>query len=145
MRTHRIVAVAALLFTAVAAHSQQTEKAETNEKIVRDYLSAFNERDVERMAGMVSEDVQWISINGDKLTVDADGRDALVASMRGYFTSPYAATSTLEWIQTTPSRASAFEKATWTAGESTRSQRSLSIYEFRDGLIARVYYHPAEK
>ena len=145
MNTHRIITMIALLFAAVAAHAQEPEQAEANEKIVRDYLRAFNERDVARMAGMVTEDVQWISINGDKLTVDADRREALVASMRGYFKSPYAATSTLEWIQTTPSRASAFEKATWTAGESTRSQRSLSIYEFRDGLIARVYYHPAEK
>ena len=37
------------------------------------------------------------------------------------------------------------ERASWTSksGEK-RSQASLAVYEIRDGLVARVWYYPAE-
>ena len=37
------------------------------------------------------------------------------------------------------------EKASWQGKSGSKSQASLSVYEFRAGLIARVYYYPAEK
>jgi hypothetical protein len=36
------------------------------------------------------------------------------------------------------------ERASWSGKNRAKSQRSLSVYEFRNGKILRVYYFPAE-
>ena len=53
---------------------------------------------------------------------------------------------TLLWIRTAGSRVTAHERASWTnrAG-AAMSQSGLSVYELKDGRIARVYYFPAER
>ena len=37
------------------------------------------------------------------------------------------------------------ERSTWQGKPGKKSQASLSVYEFRNGLITRVYYYPVEK
>ena len=37
------------------------------------------------MAQYVTEDVQWLFVNGDKITVETSGKDNLVTAMSGYF------------------------------------------------------------
>jgi len=48
-------------------------------------------------------------------------------------------------VQMTKLRVAALEKASWQGKSGPNSQSSLSVYEFRNGLIARVYYYLAEK
>jgi len=47
-------------------------------------------------------------------------------------------------VQAAGSRVTALERATLGGGGAQRAQLSLSVYEFKDGRIARVYYFPAE-
>ena len=56
-----------------------------------------------------------------------------------------SAKSELKWVQVTPDRVATLEIATWESKSGEKSQVSLAVYEFRDNLIARVYYYPAEK
>jgi hypothetical protein len=66
--------------------------------------------------------------------------------MESYFKSCPSCRSELVWLQIAGSRVTALEKASFTnkAGVAT-SQSGLSVYEFRNGKILRVYYFPADR
>lgn len=132
-----------LLMASPATFADDT--AMQNEQRVRDYVSAFNQRDLDTMLSMVSDDIQWLNVAGDKITIETSGKAKLRESMTAYFKSNPSAKSQLEWVQATASRVAAQERATWQGKSGQKSQASLSVYEFRAGLISRVYYFPAEK
>ncbi len=115
-----------------------------HEKLVRDFVAAFNARELDSMLSMVNEKVQWLNLNGSNVSVEAEGKSALRETMERYFQSCPTCKSSLEWIQTAGGRVTAMERATWSTKTGARAQRSLSVYEFSDGKILRVYYFPAE-
>lgn len=138
-----LVTMLNLLLTSPKATAADEPKS--NETRVRDYVAAYNAKDLDGMLSMVTDDIQWLSVDGDKVAVETKGKDQLRESMAAYFKSAPSAKSELEWIQLTRSRAAALERASWQTKNGKKSQTSLSVYEFRRGLIARVYYYPAEK
>ena len=117
----------------------------SNDQRVRDYVAAYNQRNIDTMLRRVTEDIQWLSMAGDKITVETQGKPKLRESMAAYFKTSPTAKSELEWVQATAARVAAREKASWQGKSGSKSQSSLSVYEFRGGLISRVYYYPAEK
>ena len=117
----------------------------SNEQSVRDYAAAFNKQDLEIMMSMVSDDIQWLNVAGDKITVETQGKAKLRESMAAYFKSTPSAKSELEWVRASATRVAALERAGWQGKSGPKSQASLSVYEFRAGLITRVYYYPVEK
>ena len=121
------------------------DAATSNEQRVRNYVEAYNRHDVDAMMTMVSDEIQWLNVAGDKLSVETRGKEQLRASLVSYFKSMPTAKSSLEWVQMTSSRVAAKEKAIWESKTGEKSQSSLSVYEFKGGLIARVYYYSAEK
>lgn len=129
-----------LSMTAFAADAPKS-----NDQKVRDFISAFNSREIDTMMSMVSDDIQWLSVAGDKIAVETQGKAALRDSLTSYFTSTPSAKSALEWVQGSEFRVAALERASWTGKSGPKSQSSLAIYEFSDGLIVRVYYYPVEK
>jgi len=129
----------------VVAGSNTDSQPKSNEQRVRDYVAAYNERKLDVMMAMVSDDVQWLDIAGDKITVETQGKTKLRESLTSYWKSVPTSKSELEWIQSTGSRVAAKEKAIWQAKSGEKSQSSLSVYEFQNGLIARVHYFPVEK
>jgi hypothetical protein len=86
-----------------------------------------------------------LSIDGDQIAMESRGKSALIASMDAYFSSCPSCQSTLLGTISTPGRISAVESASWLGKSGGKSQRAISVYEFSDGLIKRVYYFPAEK
>jgi len=122
----------------------QTPTARNAETTVRAFVTAFNARDLDAMLTLTAEDIAWLSVNGAALRVETSGRAALRESMRIYFEACASCRSEIEKIEAMGSRAAVLERATWETDKGKRSQRSLAIYEFRDGLIQRVYYFAAE-
>jgi len=114
------------------------------EKLVRDFVQAFNARDIEHMLQLADENVQWLIVSGAKVSIETEGKTALRQSMERYFKSCPSCKSSLEGVQSAGSRVTAMERASWTAKSGPKSQRSLSVYEFSSGKILRVYYFPAE-
>ena len=129
----------------VMPESSAAQAPKTNEQRVRDYVSAFNDRAIDTMLAMVSDDIQWLSVDGDKISVETQGKPKLRESMAAYFKANPSAKSELQWVQVTASRVAAMERASWQSQSGPRSQAGLCVYEFRDGLISRVYYYPVEK
>jgi hypothetical protein len=145
MQSRTLLIPLVLLHLVATLNSIAAEGRKSNEQRVRDYVAAYNQQNLDAMMSMVTDDVQWLSVAGDKVAVEAQGKGKLRESMGAYFKSTPSARSELEWVQVTASRVAALERASWEARSGKKSQASLSVYEFRGGLISRVYYYPAEK
>jgi hypothetical protein len=120
-------------------------KIDDHEKQVRDFVAAFNARDLTKMLELADDNIQWLSINGAKISIETEGKPALKASMEKYFSECSTCKSSLEWVQTAGSRITAREIAHWTSKNGPKEQSSLSVYEFHGDKIIRVYYFPAER
>jgi len=129
---------------AVVASPQPRLAYAEQEKQVREFVEAFNARNIDAMLGVVDESVQWLSVDGAKVTIETEGKAALREVMGRYFRGCPTCKSSLEWVQSAGSRVTAMELASWSGKSGAKSQRSLSVYEFRNGKILRVYYFPAE-
>jgi len=112
---------------------------------VRDFVAAFNAHDSAAMATFVAEDVQWLSISAEAVTVEASGKASLIAAMNDYFRSCASCRSELAGVIASHDRVSAVEVANWQGEDRPMQQRSISVYEFAGDLIQRVYYFPAEQ
>lgn len=145
MNMRTLLVLPALLHLLVSSAAFAAEPPKSNEQLVRDYVSAFNKHELDTMLSMVSEDIQWLSVAGDKITIETQGKAKLGESMTAYFKATPSAQSELQWVRMTASRVAAMERATWQGKSGPKSQSSLSVYEFRAGLITRVYYYPVEK
>ncbi|MEJ0089486.1 MAG: nuclear transport factor 2 family protein [Limisphaerales bacterium] len=145
MNTRTFLTLLAVLTLVATPASFAADTPASNEQRVRDYVAACNKREVDTMLSMVADDIQWLTVTGDKITVETQGKPQLRASMEAYFKSTPSAKSELEWVQATASRVAALEHASWQGKSGPKSQASLSVYEFRGGLISRVYYYPVEK
>jgi ketosteroid isomerase-like protein len=145
MHNRTFLALITFLCLVASPTGRTADATKSNDQRVRDYVAAFNKKDVETMLSMVTEDIQWLNVAGDKISVETQGKAKLRESMTGYFKSTPTAKSELEWVQATSVRVAALERASWQTKSGPKSQKSLSVYEFRGELICRVYYYPAEK
>ena len=139
-----VVAVSLVAVVTVSLESGTATAQAEHETRVREFVAAFNTRNIEAMLGAVDENVQWLSVNEAKVTIETEGKNALRESMERYFRSCPSCKSSLEWVQKSGSRVTAMERATWSGKSGLKSQTSLSVYEFRNGKILRVYYFPAD-
>lgn len=114
------------------------------QKQVRRFIAAFNAQDSDAMLALTHADIEWHSVDGDRLSTETRGREQLRAFLKGYFKSCPSCRSKLTKISHTATRVSAVEVASWQTSNGRKTQRSLSIYELDGGLIRRVYYFSAE-
>ena len=130
-----------LLAACVQAIEPEAAVART---IISEHVRAFNAGDVKAMAKMQHSDIQWLSVKGNAVSVEVNGRDELTKNMTEYFKSPTKVTGTLrDWNVNVP-YVSVTETASWTAKDGTqKSQSSMTVYELEDNLIRRVWYYPA--
>lgn len=116
-----------------------------HEQTVRSFIAAFNAHDSRAMSQFVADDVQWLSVNGDSISIETNGKAALVSAMNDYFKSCPTCRSSLTELVASRDRVSAVEVATWHGKDGPKMQSGIAVYEFSGGLIRRVYYFPAEK
>jgi hypothetical protein len=133
------VAALTLFLQSGKGHTQADSEAR-----VQEFVAAFNSRNIDAMLALVDENLQWLSISGAKITIETDGKNALRESMVRYFRSCPSCKSSLESVRMSGSRLTAMERASWSAKSGNKSQTSLSVYEFRNGKILRVYYFPVD-
>jgi hypothetical protein len=126
---------------AIAADESVTK---AQNKIIHSYMAAFNMHDAESMLKMVTDDVQWLSIDGEKITKETNNKKELRSSMVSYFKSCDSCKSRIIRMFSTGSRVSVLEMASFETSNGMQEQQSLSVYEFKGALIKRVYYFPAE-
>ena len=142
-----VLRIAACLFTlgllsaCIDAIDPESAVART---IISEHVRAFNAGDVEAMAKMQHPNIQWLSVRGNNVSVEVNGRNELRQNMTEYFKSPTKVTGVLrDWNVNVP-YVSVTETVNWTATDGTKkSQSSMTVYELEDNLIRRVWYYPA--
>ena len=128
--------------TPVSAADEPPENG--NEGIVHSYVEAFNARNVEAMLSMVTDDVQWLTVDGDTIVSETGNKEELRQAMESSFESPSTCKSNLEHVISTGERVSALEVASCETAQGIQKQQSISVYEFSGNLIKRVYYFSVE-
>lgn len=143
MESFKKLSIALLLMCVSAAQGAGTPSPQVT--VVKQFIVAFNAHDSAAMARLVIDDIEWLSIDGEKISTETKGKDELVKTVDSYFKSCPSCRTRLSDIASTSSRVSAIEIASWQGSKGSKSQRSISVYEFSGELISRVYYFPAEK
>lgn len=113
------------------------------ERLVRELLAAFNAHDPARMIALCADDVRWMSVDGDKISIETTGTKQLAESMAGYFKKLPSARSKLGRVTVSGGFVTAVERASWVSKGVTRAQCSVSVYEIRENKIRNVWYFPA--
>ncbi len=112
--------------------------------VVREYVAAFNAKDLDAMMKVVASEMVWMSVAGDSLTDVGRGIEAFRRMIAGYFRAVPSARSELSEIDATGPWVTTHERTRWEASTSgVGGQASLVVYEVRDGLIRRAWFYPA--
>jgi len=137
-----------ILLTACTTTSEtdntQLSQINVNTQILNNFISDFNDRNLAGMMASVSNDVQWLSINGKELSSVTNSKQELEKSLAEYFINCSSCKSSIGNMLIMEDRISVTETISWERDGKKSSQGSLSVYEFNNGLIKRVYYFPAE-
>ncbi|HWM90277.1 MAG TPA: nuclear transport factor 2 family protein [Thermoanaerobaculia bacterium] len=134
----------ALFLVAVPSLAQEAPAAPEPEpqQVVDRFMDAYNRHDVEAMLALAHPDIQWLSVDGERISVEASGHEALRDSMTRYFASLPSAGATLEKTMSAGPYVSVVERARWKGDKGERSQAALAVYEIREGKVRRVWYYP---
>ncbi len=141
-RTTVVLATAVWLTLNFPAFTQEPQSPPT---VVRAFVAAFNAQSIDDMLKLTSDDIEWLSVDGAKISIETAGKEALRSSMLGYFKRCPTCRSEIQISGSTAVRVAAIETASWQGKNGTQRQSSLSVYQFEGGLIRRVYYYPVEK
>jgi uncharacterized protein len=115
--------------------------AQSQTKTVRQFIEAFNSRNLDAMMNLATDDVKWFTVAGDKLTTETTDKSSLRKFMEGYFKSCPTCKSKVTNISQNGSRVTMTETASWETAKGKQSSDSFAVYEFVGGKIARVYYY----
>lgn len=109
------------------------------------YSDAYNAKDLESMQALMHPDIEWLSIVGNDIELAVSGKDALSEAVTSFFEDPNMATGTHEGWSLNGDHVAVTETAHWTDKEGqARQQSALTVYQFENNLIRRVYYYPAK-
>ena len=114
--------------------------------VVREYVAAFNAKDLDAMMRVVASEFVWMSVSGDSLTDVGRGVDAFRRMIAGYFRAVPSARSELRTIDATGPWVTTHERTRWDASPSgVGGQTSLVVYEVRDGRIRHAWFYPSRE
>ena len=144
----RLILLGILLLGRTAAAGAQraviSPRDTTPISVVREYVAAFNAKDLDAMMRVVASEVVWMSVAGDSLTDVGRGIDAFRRMIAGYFLAVPSARSELSKIDATGPWVTTHERTRWDASSSgVGGQTSLVVYEVRDRLIRHAWFYPS--
>lgn len=115
----------------------------TTQQTVQNFVTAFNQQDVETMLNLASDDVVWMSVAGEIIAVEAAGSSALKTAMQDYFSSHPDSYSKINQIQSSGPWVTTLEHAGRDVDGQFRGQCAYAMYRLNEGLIESVWYFAA--
>ena len=112
---------------------------------VRLFVKAFNHQDISGMLDLVAPDMRWMSISGQKITIETATQTELGNAMSGYFKSASGITSEIRFLSESGNFVYALEEAFWSVDDVEKSQCSMAVYELAEGKIQHVWYFPSHQ
>jgi len=131
------------LLTALILLLCQPVLAQSNGTIVKAFVAAFNDKDVDSMLSLATEDVKWMSVSADIVSIETADRQALRSAMQRYFNSMPTARSEVRQTSESGGFVYSLEAISWTANGTEKSQCSMAVYELNAGKIKNVWYFPS--
>jgi len=132
--------------TGIAGQSP-TGKNDAEQKVL-DFVTAFNQQNVDAMLILARTDVTWMSVSGETISKEASGAEDLKASMLDYFSTHPSSFSSIEQIQSSGPWVTTLERAGRLVEGQFKGQCAYAMYQLADGLIRSVWYfsaHPCDK
>lgn len=102
----------------------------------------FNMHSPDEMARNVTDDIEWFNVAGAAISVEANGKQALLEGMRGYFESMRDVRADIEATLPNLPFVATRERVYWQTDDGERSQASLAVYELQGDKVRRVWYFP---
>jgi hypothetical protein len=134
----------ALTACASSGGERPAKSADARMQTVERFIAAFNAGDPVGMTSLASDDIEWLSIDGRNVHVEAVGRAQLRTEMGEYFRGCPSCRARIEEAFVGPERVVTLELAYWQSGGELREQSAIAVYEFAGDRIRRVHYFPAE-
>lgn len=142
----RILVVLSLLLCSLNATRPalaQEPAAATPAEIVRQFISAFNNQDLELMGALLTEDAGWYYVDGADITPQDQSRESILSSMSDYFSDYPTVRSEISGITSLPPFVSVIEKVTWTRDGIEHTQSSMAVYQLDGARVKAVWYYPS--
>lgn len=138
-----IVALASSAIAVVDAMAADEPVAPT--VVVQSFVRAYNAHDLDAIAKLLTEDVQWHALDRDALATKANSRAELLQQLAAYFQEYPNARSVMEQSFVSGPYVAVRERAFWKREGKTMSAASLAVYQTANGRLARAWYYPAEQ
>lgn len=107
---------------------------------VKQFVNAFNQRQIDTMLELAAPNMQWMSVSGHTISTETSDHDQLKKAMQSYFASVPSAQSALLQLNQSGQFVYALEKASWLVKEQKKSQCSMAVYELANDKIQYVWY-----
>ena len=114
-----------------------------NLKVVLNYVNAFNAQDIPAMLQNTTEDIKWMSVYGEQLSLETTGKAPLKQTLQHYYQQVPSIHSELLEKKSSGPFVYTVEKASWKSDGENKSQCSPAIYQLEKGLIKHVWYFAA--
>ncbi|MEQ1834686.1 MAG: nuclear transport factor 2 family protein [Candidatus Eisenbacteria bacterium] len=114
------------------------------EALLRRYIAAFNQHDVQATLACVDTAFRWYNVAGDSMKLVIAGRETQRSVLTRYFKAFPDVSSDNSGISVNGPWAMVRERIVWTGAKGRTESVTLAVYEVRDGQIKRVFYFPAE-
>ncbi len=105
-------------------------------------FESFNQHNPQAMMAFVTEDVEWLSVDGQEVGVETTGRAELESAMQDYFDGIPDVQTTIEAIITAGDYLAIRERSSWPTEEGTKTAAALAVYQIDDGKVRRLWYFP---
>ena len=132
------------LFVLMAFSLMASATTKDNRQIVSEYVEAFNSKNITSMLKYMHNDIKWMNVEGDKISLETNNKQELKQAMADYFKGSGSAEATMSQMLSYGTFVSGIEKVEWLSKEKMKSQCSAVIYQFKEALILNVWYYPAQ-
>ncbi|NNE69861.1 MAG: SnoaL-like domain-containing protein [Rhodothermales bacterium] len=130
-----------LLVVATGCAGTQALTVESGpEDVIETMVEAYAARDLDAMMAVFDPNIEWMSVEGDDITMVATGRPPLRSMMAENLAAYPDASWRVESMHRVGAYVTTTEHATWDGGQS--SLRNAVVYEVRDGLVKRIWFFP---
>ncbi|MBV35625.1 MAG: hypothetical protein CMP47_09245 [Rickettsiales bacterium] len=125
--------------------SQLSAASQPELQVVKSFVTAYNQQDLESMLELTTSDVSWMSVESKKLSIITAGKEQLSKAMQGFFANSNHGRSEILSIQGSGDFVHTVEKAIWSSEGKEKSRCSVAIYELKELKILNVWYYPAHQ
>lgn len=115
-------------------------KQNAAEKTVLDFVTAFNQQNIDAMLALASEDLSWMSVAGEILAVEATGSQNIKTAMLDYFAGHPNSHSKIIQIQSSGPWVTTLEQAGREIDGQFTGKCAYAMYQLDKGLIKSVWY-----